>query len=467
VRRRAGLIAALAALLLVALAGRSRAAPAGGLPHLGYGANVAAWDIPLLQSIGFNWMKVFNPPGARLPVNILARVEASAADLDRPNAYAHDVGQLAAGHGPYVEAYEIGNEVNLDASYGWAAPPDAAGYVSLLCRAYTAIKAADPQAIVVSAGLAPTGRVNGIWNGHPGHNGLYQDEREYLKEMLDAGAGDCLDAVGYHPYGFSASYDAPPDVYSNNPDLNCVNGFCFRGTEKIYEIMAGRGLGHKQVWATEFGWIVEPPGHCLDDPGWQGRQWQIVGEAEQAANLAGAYQYAEANWPWLGGLFLFNLNFNTADYYPECEQMRFYGIEDRPAEAALKAIPKNPAPLAGILESDPPAVLLVVGHAEQPRTQLFSIRLANTGWNTITYNVSAGGGAAVVPTIPNPSGQLGTGQEKTVQVVVNSGTRPVGVYSGSLVIEATPGTLNAPVTIPIELRVAPAVHRLFLPIGRR
>ena len=55
-----------------------------------------------------------------------------------------------------VRAYQVWNEPNLAGE--WAGRrPDPVEYVELLRTCYVAIKAADPQAIVVSAGLAPTG----------------------------------------------------------------------------------------------------------------------------------------------------------------------------------------------------------------------------------------------------------------------------------------------------------------------
>jgi hypothetical protein len=36
-----------------------------------YGFNVAEWDINRVQGMGFNWIKVFNPPAERLPVKVL------------------------------------------------------------------------------------------------------------------------------------------------------------------------------------------------------------------------------------------------------------------------------------------------------------------------------------------------------------------------------------------------------------
>lgn len=437
-------------------------------PHLGYGANVALWDIPLLQSIGFDWMKIFGPPGDRLPVNILLRVEANAGHLSDLDGFADEMAYLAATYGPNIEAYEIGNEVNLDASYGWGAPPIAADYAALLCIAYQEIKAADPASIVVSAGLAPTGRVQGNWNGHPGHNGLYQDERQYLLAFLAAGGGNCLDALGYHPYGFSADFDAEPDIPSADPTQNCANGFCFRGVEKIYEIMQAHNLGHKPIWATEFGWIVAPPGDCLDDPGWQGREWQIVSEAKQASNLVGAYQYADANWPWMGVMTFFNLDFNRPGLYDDCEQMRYYAILGRPAQPALAAMPKNPASLDAWLYTTPAELTLFLGVDEQPLTQTLSIQVGNSGFLApLVYTVTADANAAVVPHIPSPTGQVEPLGQVTVQALISSTNRPVGVYTGTLTIRAAPGTPGSPTQIPITLRVLPEIHRLFLPhIGR-
>jgi hypothetical protein len=207
--------------------------------------------------------------------------------------------------------------------------------VTLLCEAYGRIKTADPTAIVVSAGLAPTGRVVGNWNDHAGHNGLHQDEREFFQEFVTAGGADCADVIGYHPYGYAADYDTAPD-----PDPNCTNGFCFRGVEKLYELMQANGLAYKKVWATEFGWLVTPPDSCTSDSSWDNRLWQTVSEAEQSANLVGAFEYATTNWPWMEAMFAFNLNFNKASYYETCEQMRFYAVQDQLAESALSAMPK-------------------------------------------------------------------------------------------------------------------------------
>ncbi|MCP4423545.1 MAG: hypothetical protein GY803_03540 [Chloroflexi bacterium] len=431
----------------------------------GYGFNVAAWDTDRLQAMGFNWMKVFDGPGSRLPVNVLLRVEANANHSNDLTAFGDSIAQLAQEQKGYVDAYEIGNEPNLDADYGWTAPPVAADYAALLCEAYGRIKAVDPNARVISAGLAPTGRVAGNWEGHPGHNGLYQDEREFFKEFIAAGGGACLDGVGYHPYGFSADYDAVPDAYSADSTQYCVNGFCFRGVEKIYDIMQTNGLGDKTVWVTEFGWIVEPPSECLDDPGWQGRQWQIVSEQKQADNLVGAFQYAVANWPWMEAMFIFNLNFNRAGY-PTCEQMRFYGVQDRLAETALTAMPKVAAPEVGELSVNRPSVSAMITADQQPFSQTFPIQLSNMGTAVFTYTTTITP-SSLAATLTGDSGVVSPTQSVLISVTISSSGQLTGTYAAAINIVASPDTVGAPVTMPVNLFIVDQIYSTYLPLVER
>jgi hypothetical protein len=469
-------VAALAAVLFLWLTlstGRQTEAQAPAASHtagMGYGFNVAQLDLDLLTAMGFNWVKIFGPPGYRMPVHVLIRVEADATHLNNLAGFSQSVRQLALTHGAHIEAYEIGNEVNLDAAYGWTTSPNAADYVTLLCAAYSAIKEVDPGSVVVSAGLAPTGRVSGNWNGHPGHNGLYQDEREFLKEFFTAGGGACLDAVGYHPYGFSADYDVAPDTNGGTPPSNCTNGFCFRGSEKIYEIMQSRGYGHKKIWATEFGWLTPPPDHCLNDPGWAGRQWQIVTLAKQAGNLAGAFQYAELHWPWMEAMFVFNLNFNTTPWYDECEQMRFYGVAGRPAEAALRDLPKNIAP--GRLVVGQATLVWLLAVSEQPASVTMPLVVRNEGGQSLIYTTTAAGNAALVPTLQNASGELAPGGQRVIGVTFSSNGRAAGTYTGTLTINASSvslatAVLDTPQTVDLRLYVVPQVHRVYLPVLNR
>jgi hypothetical protein len=431
--------------------------------HLGYGFNVAFPDTGLLQDMGFNWIKLFGAPSSRLPQSVLVRVEANAGHLDDLPQFGAQIQQLAASHAPFVEAYEVGNEVNLDASYGWAAPPDAALYVTLLCEAYGRIKAADPTAIVVSAGLAPTGRVSGTWNGHPGHNGLYQDEREYLREFLAAGGGACADAIGYHPYGFSADYDAAPDLPSADPTKNCANGFCFRGAEKLYEVMAASGAGNKKMWATEFGWIVYPPEHCLNDPSFSGRLWQLVTQEAQADNLGGAFAFADAKWPWMGAMFVFNLNFNQATYYPECEQMRYYSVQGRPAQPRLALLPKRPAALPPRLQAQPTNLVSMVAAGDTITNVAWELLLENSGWEGTEYTITVTENEVLDFTIGPDEGDLAATARQAVSVSIDNGALPAGAYHATLVVTIAPEAEGTPLRIPVTLYVVTHLNRANLP----
>ena len=429
---------------------------------LGYGFNVAEWDVGLVQEMGFGWMKVFDPPGSRLPVKILLRVDGNAADMNDMDGYGANLYTLAEAQAGYVDAYEIGNEPNLDASYGWAAPPNAADYAALLCVAFDNIKAADSQVKVISAGLAPTGRVVGNWNGHPGHNGLHQDEREFLLEFLAAGGGDCLDGVGYHPYGFSADFDAVPDMPSPNSTQNCTNGFCFRGAEKLYELIAAHGLAEKKMWATEFGWLVTPPDHCLSDGSWDGRLWQLVSPEKQASNLVGAYQYAVAHWPWMETMLIFNLNFNTAPYYPECEQMRYYSVRGRPAEQALREMPKETD--EGGLSVSPAVIHQAIGVGEQPYSTTIPLQLGNEGTIPFTYTIGPTATTGLTLTLMHTTGLLPPGGTASLSLIIKSDMQPVSVLTGTLVVTAVPtSTIGSPAQIPIRLYIFEEIHPVYLP----
>ena len=317
--------------------------PAQAATNLRYGIGVAEPDATAVLRMGFDWMAVYELPKQRYPVNVLYRVPLnhwSAKSLDFWDIYQfeYDLHYQLTGYEDRIEAYEIGNEVNLYLN-GWDAPPNAHDYVKLLCSAARTIKSLDPTAIIVSAGLSPVGRLAGNWQGHTGHNQTAQDEREYLKEFLSEGGNECVDAIGYHPAGFSANFDAEPDVNGGTPESNCQNGFCFRGVEKIHELLVNQGYPNKPIWATEVGWIAQPEdATCLNDYSWAGRDWQRVSRQKQAENLVGAFEYAKKNWDWLEAIFVFNLNFSEANYYHGCEQMRYYSVLGKDAYQSLSEL---------------------------------------------------------------------------------------------------------------------------------
>ena len=243
------------------------------------------------------------------------------------------MGAMAAHFKGRVHAYEIWNEQNLEREWE-GAPLSAADYVRLLAGAYRAIKAVDPNAIVVSGGPTPAG-----------DSPVSIDDRTYVQQMYKAGLRNYCDAVGAHPSGFAN----PPDVYyTHRPGgLDPNRGhddhpsFFFRNTmEDYYRIMAANGDGGKRIWATEFGWPTTAGMGVGPSPGYE--YAADINEQQQADYTVRAYQWSR-NWGHAGVMFLWNLNFWPTTG-PQNEMAK-YGIvrgdwSPRPAYTALKNMPK-------------------------------------------------------------------------------------------------------------------------------
>jgi hypothetical protein len=237
--------------------------------------------------------------------------------------YARFAGQVATRYRGRVAAYIIWNEPNLAAE--WAGrPPNPVAYVALLQAAYQAIKAADPKAIVVSAGLAPTNEVS--------ERAL--DDRLFLRAMYAAGAKGHFDVLGAHPYGFAYPPDDPPGAHQ---------GLNFARLANLRQTMIEAGDTHTPIWATEVGWTTAPVG--LE------QQWLRVTEEQQASYLVETFAKARREWPWLELLAVWNLSAGL----PAGDEKAGYSILNddytpRPAYRALAALlaplpPCSPAPL--------------------------------------------------------------------------------------------------------------------------
>jgi len=249
-----------------------------------------------------------------------------------PQDFADFVGAMATRHRGRIHAYEIWNEQNLH--YEWGNEQlDAARYVRLLAAAYSAIKAADPQALVISGALTPTGGDGGV---------RAVEDATYLRQMYQAGFQNYCDAVGAHPSG----YNIPPGVeWQTYQDPSA--GFrglwdtphyswSFRGVLETYrQIMVENGDAGRLIWVTEFGWAVEsePPAgreYAADNTLSEQRDWTVR-----------AFQMGKS-WGWVGPMFLWNLNFRQI--VPWSEQGMWsilaYDGSPLPVYIALRDMPK-------------------------------------------------------------------------------------------------------------------------------
>ncbi len=206
--------------------------------------------------------------------------DAPAADPAHWRAYCAAVAGRYRGK---VAAYQIWNEPNLSREWG-GQRPDPAAYVALLAACSEEIRAADPGAVLISAGLAPTGN----------YDDLALPDDIFLDHMYRNDFQKYIDAVGAHAPGFAAPEIGPDD------EAALQRWFTFRRIEDLRKIMLMHGDEARQMAVMEFGYTTEQI-----DPAYE---WFAVSEAEQADLLQRAYEYAIANWrPWVGLMVLIYL----------------------------------------------------------------------------------------------------------------------------------------------------------------
>jgi polysaccharide biosynthesis protein PslG len=233
-------------------------------------------------------------------------------------------GAVAARYRGRIAAYQVWNEPNLSREWG-ERPPDPAAYTALLQVCYTAIKAADPDAIVISAGLAPTGT----------SSPQAMPDVDFLWGMYAAGAADYYDVLGLNAPGYKAPPELPPEE-ALQPEYGGGRWFAFRHVEEMRAIMVANGDGHKQVAILEMGWTLDQV-----NPEYA---WFAVDEQTQADYLVRAYRYAVEHWrPWIG--LMTAVYIADYDWTPEEHEQWWWAIvlpdgTPRPAYYALQAMEK-------------------------------------------------------------------------------------------------------------------------------
>ena len=226
-----------------------------------------------------------------------------------------------------IAAYQVWNEPNLAREWSGAVP-NAAKYVELLKLCYQGIKTGDPKAIVISAGLAPTGTEPPIAIPH----------ERFLREMYAAGAQPYFDMLGLHAPG----YLAPPWVSADEVEADLSLGgnrwMAFRHVEDMRAIMLEYDDPAKQIAILETGWTT--------DPIHSEYKWFAVNENQQAEYLAGAYRWASSHWrPWIGimnTIYMADPDWTSdkEEYWWAISLPNLWEPELRPAYYALKSLEK-------------------------------------------------------------------------------------------------------------------------------
>lgn len=218
-----------------------------------------------------------------------------------PKAFGHFAGEVALRYKNSVQYWEIWNEPNY-VSF-WSPNPDVGKYSELLKESYIEIKKVNPQAVVLSGGLAAIG-------DEPGGN-ISPDT--FVGKMYELGANQYFDAVALHPYTY-------PGLPNYKTEWNR-----WQQIVPIHQLMVNKGDGAKKIWITEFGAPTGGPGeaHTVNqfndftygsDFMWEKAQSDILIE------VIGAYrQYTD----WMGPFFWYSLkDGGTSTNTPE----NFFGL---------------------------------------------------------------------------------------------------------------------------------------------
>lgn len=220
------------------------------------------------------------PEWARPPDTPLTYLNATAYD-----DFAAYAAAFAARYRGQVDYLIIGNEPNLSYEWGYR-PTTPQDYVDLLAVVYPAVKAANPDMIVLAGALAPTLEPAGSpW----GLNDL-----TYLTGMYEAGAAAYFDGLAVHSYGLTFPPDAEP-----GPDV--LN---FRRIELMRQVMMQYGDEETHMYITETGWN--------DHPRWT----RAVRPGQRIEYTRDALQFAETNWPYVAmiGIWAFRFPAPTKSY---------------------------------------------------------------------------------------------------------------------------------------------------------
>ncbi len=231
--------------------------------------------------------------------------------LDAPpnqlSDYGDFVAQVAARYRGRIAAYVIWNEPNLAREWG-NRPPDPAAYAALLRSSAERIRAIDPMARIVSAGLAPT-------NDHAADA---MDDRDCRRARAAAGARAAFDILGAHPYGFANPPDDPRAAHA---------GLNFLRLLDLRDILVANGDAAKPVWVTEFGYTTDAA------------ETQVT-EEEQAQFTPRAYEIAREQMPFVQFFTLWNLARSGPSDQTGYSLLRAAG-SPKPAYATVRGMEKE------------------------------------------------------------------------------------------------------------------------------
>jgi aryl-phospho-beta-D-glucosidase BglC (GH1 family) len=202
-----------------------------------------------------------------------------------------------------IGAWEIWNEPDYRVFFNGSTRR----YVKLLRATYPAIKAGDPNALVVTGGVV--------------HN-----HDRWLAGAYRAGARGFFDVFATHPY--QGVGDAAPETVDTGGDW-----WLMTHVKAVHELMARHGDGSKPIWFTEFGWSVHD--NSAEMAAWQ----RGVTSEVQAQYLVRAIALVRARYPYVERMYWYKERAVRGDQAREAGfALLKADLSPRPAYWALKTL---------------------------------------------------------------------------------------------------------------------------------
>lgn len=227
-----------------------------------------------------------------------------------------------------IRFYQIWNEPNIFPEWGnQSVNPEA--YTELLCRTYDAMKAVNPDIVIISGALAPTLALTG------------RDLNDFifLQRMYQAGAGECFDILSVQGYGLNSG---PTDRRMRPTTVNVARN------QYIRDLMIANGDSHKAIWISEAAWNYVPTYEELplnpdgSDPIAGRLNFGQVTPQQAADYIPQLYQRAQEEWPWVG---VVNYWFFTRPDPSESNQPQYYFRMVEPDYDPQRTPPFTPLPV--------------------------------------------------------------------------------------------------------------------------
>jgi polysaccharide biosynthesis protein PslG len=241
-----------------------------------------------------------------------------------------------------IHAIEVWNEQNLDREWQTANGISPEDYVRFLQVSYEAIKAEDPDIIVISGALSPTG--TGDWV-------RWADDFDYMDRAVAAGMLNYTDCVGAHHNGinvppdlaFDQTWEAPiaQTAVFRGPFDNPHHSWSFKTTLEGYAQRVQAVNPNMKLCVTEFGWPTSE-GYDVHPEGFG---FALDNTLEDQANyIVQAYQQMRTSGDvWIA--ILFNFDFGNKGSGPTDDTVPYSIIDTngvpRPAFGAVAGMEKD------------------------------------------------------------------------------------------------------------------------------